>query len=90
MREIEQGVKYPYHGKPPTDWAERAALGILYDLSDRRGIKHELAAVDEGVRVDIVEALATIIRAARAEGAEQFPDTEADGVVFCGKCGHQR
>ena len=29
-------------------------------------------------------------RLARAEGAEQFPDTEADGVVFCGKCGHQR
>ena len=64
MRELVQGEKYPYHGQPPKDWAERAALGVLYDLSDRGGIKHELDAVDDGVRVEIVEALAAIIRAA--------------------------
>ena len=64
MREITQGMKYPYHGKQPTDWAERASLGILYDLNDRRGIKHALAAVDEGVRDDIVKMMASIIRAA--------------------------
>lgn len=62
QRDIRVGCEYPYHGKEPIDYAERVALGILRDLSDRRGIKHELAAVDETVRVDIVESMAAIIR----------------------------
>lgn len=67
-RNLLMGEKYPYHGKPPVDWAERAALGILYDLSDRRGIKHGLADVDREVRVEIVETLAATIRAAAPSG----------------------
>jgi hypothetical protein len=63
-RDIAMGVKYPYHGKPPKDWAEVAALGILRDLSDRRGIKHELGNVDGDIKAEIVEKMAAIIRAA--------------------------
>jgi hypothetical protein len=72
-RDLEMGAKYPYHGKPPVDWAEAAALGILRDLNDRRGIKHELAEVDDDVRGEIVETMAAIIRAAR----DAAPQTES-------------
>lgn len=65
-RTLGCGYIYPYHGKKPTDTAEHIALGILYDLSDRRGIKHELAAVDDDVRPQIVEELAAIIRSGMA------------------------
>jgi hypothetical protein len=63
-RDLARGVEYPYHGKKPKDWAEAAALGILYDLSDRGGIKHELSAVDDEIKAEIVEKMAAIIRAA--------------------------
>ena len=76
MRELEKGAEYPYHGKPPTDWAEAAALGILYDLSDRGGIKHELDGVDDEIRVEIVEAMAKIIRAARDAAPSEPKETK--------------
>lgn len=63
----------PYHGKPPKDWSERAALGVLANLLDRRGIKHALADVedDEETTNEIVESLAEIIRLAhRVSGSE--------------------
>ena len=63
-RDISKGVEYPYHGQKPKDWAETAALGILWDLSDRGGIKHELEEVDDEVKAEIVEKMAAIIRAA--------------------------
>ena len=61
---LAHGEEYPYHEKAPVDWAERAVLGILANLGDRRGIKHELHEVDEDVRVEIVESLAAILREA--------------------------
>lgn len=63
---LEHGTEFPYHGRKPKNQAERIALGILADLSDRRGIKWELEKVDEEVRRDIVKALAAIIE----EGSE--------------------
>ena len=51
----------------PTDWAHRAARGVLSDLSDRRGIKWELEKVDMYTRKDIVAALTEIIRLAHSE-----------------------
>lgn len=61
----------PYHGKPAKDWSERAALGVLANLLDRRGIKHELAQIegDEDITNEIVESLAEIIRLAHSAGA---------------------
>lgn len=61
-RTLGCGYIYPYHGKKPIDVAEAIALGILYDLSDRGGIKHELSAVDKDVREDMVRELGRIIR----------------------------
>ena len=49
---------------PPKDWAHRAARGILSNLADRRSLKHELARYDDGVRAEIVESIAAIIREA--------------------------
>lgn len=79
--------KWPYDGsavyfedddrKPlPGDWAVRAARGVLADLSDRRGIKHELHEVDADVRAEIVQSLADIIRLAQSAPTvrgEPFP-----------------
>ena len=59
---IKFGTEYPYHGKAPVDKAEEVVLGILADLSDRRGIKKELEMVDDDIKVEIVEDLASIVR----------------------------
>ncbi len=62
---VDLGSEYPYDGRrPERDWAHKAARGILYDLTDRGGIKHELREIDPDTRVDIVDALADIIREA--------------------------
>lgn len=73
---LEHGTEFPYNNRPPTDWAERAALGVLADLCDRRGIKWALQDVEEddcettGIRNEIVTSLAEIIRRAHSAGAE--------------------
>lgn len=71
---IEHGAEFPYDGgldfwngagdDPPlaADWAHAAARGVLADLSDRRGIKHELDQVDHDVRAELAKSLADIIR----------------------------
>lgn len=65
---LEQGERRPYNNRPPKDWAERAALGVLADLCDRRGIKHALRPIegDEDITEEIVTSLAAIIRLAYA------------------------
>lgn len=67
---LEVARMNPYHGKPAKDWSERAALGVLANLLDRRGIKHELAQIegDEDITDEIVYSLAEIIRLAHQEG----------------------
>ncbi len=63
---LEHGQEFPYDGERPcVDWAHAAARGVLADFLDRRGIKWELQKVDDEVRVDIVDAIAAIIRAAK-------------------------
>jgi hypothetical protein len=75
-RSIDCGNRFPFdapdtwwHGTegnplPPADWAHSAARGVLYDLSDRKGIKRSFEEIDEEVRVEIVSAIADIIREA--------------------------
>lgn len=69
---LEHGNKYPYDAPddwevttplPPIDRAHATARGIIADLTDRSGIKHGFSDIDQGIRVDIVEDLASIIRA---------------------------
>lgn len=74
MHSLELGNAYPYdEDRPCVDWAHSAARGVLADLSDRSGIKWELANVDDEVRNDIVDAVAAIIRAAATAKAEAAP-----------------
>ena len=68
---ISHGAEFPYvEGFAAGDQAEAAALGILANLCDRRGIKHELQAVDEDIRREIVTTMAEIIRAAALNNGE--------------------
>jgi hypothetical protein len=62
IRKLNHGMKYPYVKIENPDAAQKTALGILADLTDRRGVKHELYSVDDDVRVEIVNTLACIIR----------------------------
>ena len=50
---------------PPTDCAHAAARGVIADLQNRAGIKHSFADIEQGIRVEIVQSLAAIIRLAR-------------------------
>lgn len=63
---LKHGAEYPFNGRAPTDDAERAALGVLADLCDRRGIKHELQDTDDDIKEEIVTSLAAIIRLAHS------------------------
>jgi hypothetical protein len=76
VRQLEHGAKFPYDGDGPAiDWAHAAARGVLADLCDRRGVKHELREVDDDVRVELVASVAAIIRAA----APPAPSAEPQG-----------
>jgi hypothetical protein len=62
---LEHGQQFPYaEGFVPNDAADKAALAILANLGDRRGIKQELRAIDNDVRLDLLRDVAEIIRAA--------------------------
>ncbi|RUW04069.1 hypothetical protein [Mesorhizobium sp. M1A.F.Ca.IN.020.04.1.1] len=73
---LEQGDEFPYDAtdqwwrsrakQPPKarDWAHRAARAIIADLKDRRDIKRGFEQIDQDVRMEIVDSLAAIIRAA--------------------------
>jgi hypothetical protein len=44
-----------------------------------------------GYRIEDAREIVTYILAAVGKGTSiDYPDTEADGIVFCGKCGHRR
>ena len=72
------GNEYPYdasdawwngkHDAIPheSEWAWRAARGIMNDLQDRSGIKNELN-VSEDIRIEIVTAMVEIILEAAKE-----------------------
>ena len=78
---LDLGDRYPFdapddwwHGEfpypePPiaSDWAHRAARGVLADLTDRRRIKNGFDDIDQDLRGEIVATLAAIIRAAYDE-----------------------
>ncbi len=55
--------EFPFNDHKATDKAEKAALAVLTDLTDRRGIKHEFNGCDPDVKEEIVTTMASIIRA---------------------------
>lgn len=78
---LKRALDYPFHEREPADLAEQMACAILYDLSDRGGIKHAFSDLDEAVRVEIVEAHAAIIRTALATQLETKPATVPADVI---------
>jgi cell division protein ZapA (FtsZ GTPase activity inhibitor) len=44
------------------DWATEAALNVLDELSDRKGIGNEIDQCDDEIKEEILETLAEIIR----------------------------
>jgi hypothetical protein len=78
-RRLEIGARFPFDATDawrnsegiapplPVDWAHSAARGVLADLTDRRGVKNLLDALDEELRIELVASLAAIIRAAKSE-----------------------
>lgn len=48
---------------PRTDLAWRIGLAIWRDLTDRRGIKHELESLDEDIQVKIIETMGNLAEA---------------------------
>lgn len=65
---LKHAKQWPYNGRQPVDAAEWAALGVLADLCDRRGIKQELYDTDDDIKEEIVTSLAAIIRMATSDG----------------------
>ncbi len=74
LRELHRGQRFPYHQDPEAGFpyteiksaAHYAALGVLADLTGRRGIRQELDEVDYDVRQELVEDLAGVIEDAFA------------------------
>lgn len=67
---LKLGIRSPYdlnEAGHPDAWHYQAARGVLADLMGRRAIKWALGDIDPEVRVEIVQALAEIILAARKE-----------------------
>ncbi len=70
--DLESGMKYPYDAYEDGtvrqgDYADRIARGIINNLCDRRNIKWGFEHVDQDVRCEIVETLATIVREGEKE-----------------------
>ena len=61
---LKHAKQWPYNGRQPKDQYELAALGVLADLCDRRGIKNELHDTDDDIKEEIVTSLAAIIQSA--------------------------
>ena len=64
---IETALENPYHQDPPfnpSSAAEIAALGVIRDLSDRRGFKQTLESLDTEFRVELVASLTATINEA--------------------------
>lgn len=65
QRSLRYGTEYPFDGgRDEIDIAHKVARAILYDLNDRRGIKHQLRQIDPDVAITLVDDLADIVREA--------------------------
>jgi hypothetical protein len=92
QRALAHGADFPYDGggefwtkidvppPPAVDWAHRAARGVLADLSDRQGIKHELYNVDYSVREELTAAIAAVIREAEVARWQNWYKEHGEGA----------
>ena len=62
--EFQHAHEFPYTQVENPDWAMKAALAIINSLGRNRYVEHELHRIDEDQREGLLEAQASIIRAA--------------------------
>ena len=71
LLDIKHGTEYPYDNIDIVgDWTMQAARGILWNLSERRGIKQALLEIDSDIRAELVESLAAIIAAVAPQATD--------------------
>lgn len=68
---ISDPGRFPFVHVAVKDWAQRAALGVLYDLSNCRGVRQERDIIDGDIRREIMDTLATIILLAHRETTDE-------------------
>lgn len=79
---LSHGCEFPYDTSddevfaPVTDWAHAAARGVLANLLDRSGVGNALEQCDEEVRIEIVSAVAEVIRLAHRQGNPESAQQE--------------
>lgn len=61
---VKSAQERPYDGRKATSREHLAALAVIEDLLDRRGIKHEFDNIDADVRMEIVNDLTEVIKLA--------------------------
>lgn len=59
---INHGLQFPYDRRElPVTPARKVALGVLADLTDRKGVGNELEVVDDDIRAEIVDDIAAVV-----------------------------
>lgn len=59
---INHGLQFPYDRRElPATPSRKVALGVLADLTDRKGVGNELEVVDDDIRAEIVDDIAAVV-----------------------------
>lgn len=82
---LERALRHPFDDREPTDSAHRAALGVLGELTSRSGIGDALEQLDDDLRVEIVDAVAEVIREAIPSIAPVAQAPMVDSIAVCVK-----
>jgi hypothetical protein len=56
--------------KQKKDWADKAVDKIIYDLSDRRGLRQEWDQIDDEIKCEIKAIWTKIIRRAKKKASK--------------------
>ncbi|NKL63310.1 hypothetical protein [Rhizobium leguminosarum] len=87
-QQLDWGARYPYDdpedSAPAVDWAHASVRGILNELRDLPGIKHYMDDIDVATRVEIVQGLADVVRAAFIRRAALSTRADRHGDVDIG------
>lgn len=59
---VAQAIAFPYDEREAATDAQLAAQAVIHELMGRRSIKRGFEDVEEDTRIEIVQALADIIR----------------------------
>lgn len=82
---LERALRHPFDDREPTDSAHRAALGTFGELTNRSGIGDALEQLDDDLRIDIVDAVAEVIREAMPVVAPVAQPLQVDSIAVCVK-----